>query len=151
MTASEPKGPKPYFENVQTVHSFPVLIHNAILLYFFFKSFSICINRTLGLLKKSQWFANFIINEKNLTIKFLLFFFSRNKGKDSEYENVDSDMEHMEPSAMVLGSTTSPATSSSHRQLRCTESEQKEIDDFEEEERKILSQDSQVRLIYSLF
>ena len=60
-------------------------------------------------------------------------------------------MEHMEPSAMVLGSTTSPATSSSHRQLRCTESEQKEIDDFEEEERKILSQDSQVRLIYSLF
>lgn len=58
----------------------------------------------------------------------------RNRGKDSEYENMDSDME---TSLEVVKNTVTAAAT------RTTASEQREIDDFEEEERKILAQESQ--------
>ena len=53
----------------------------------------------------------------------------RSKGNKSEYENMDSDLE---ASAIPLV-----------KENRST-SEQRELDEFEEEERKILSQDSQI-------
>ena len=58
----------------------------------------------------------------------------RSKGKDSEYENVDSDQEPTIPD----GASKIPILKNR------TESEQREIDDFEKEERRILSEESQV-------
>ena len=67
-----------------------------------------------------------------------MYLLCRSKGKDSEYENVDSDIE---PSG-VFGSSQidSKQPVSKTRSL----SEQKDIDDFEKEERRILSEESQV-------
>ena len=56
----------------------------------------------------------------------------RNKGKESEYENMDSDLE--------ASAGPSPLVNVGNR----TASEQRELDEFEEEERKILSQESQI-------
>ena len=63
-----------------------------------------------------------------------MIYFYRSRGKDSEYENVDSDIEAASNGAvaMLKGKNRS-------------ESEQREIDDFEKEERRILSEESQVR------
>jgi hypothetical protein len=57
----------------------------------------------------------------------------RSRGKESEYENMDSDVEGLEASGPITQVST-----------KRSESEQREIDDFEEEERKIISQESQV-------
>lgn len=71
-------------------------------------------------------------------IFYILFF--RSKGKDSEYENVDSDVE---PSAVFVGSSQ---IDSKQLQLPVAKprslSEQKDIDDFEKEERRIISEES---------
>ena len=61
----------------------------------------------------------------------MCFFHFRSRGKDSEYENVDSDLE---------GVGAAPKVNKNNR----SESEQREIDEFEEEERKVMSQESQV-------
>ena len=55
----------------------------------------------------------------------------RSKGKESEYENMDSDLE---------AAAVAPLVNLANRST----SEQRELDEFEEEERKILSQDSQI-------
>ena len=71
---------------------------------------------------------------KNQRVTLIVKYYYRSKGKDSEYENVDSDIEAASNGAvaMVKGKNRS-------------ESEQREIDDFEKEERRILSEESQVR------
>ena len=78
-------------------------------------------------------FFYFLLINERVTLIIVTYFY-RSRGKDSEYENVDSDIEAASNGAvaMVKGKNRS-------------ESEQREIDDFEKEERRILSEESQVR------
>ena len=75
-----------------------------------------------------------------LILNKILYLLCRSKGKDSEYENVDSDVE---PSAVFVGSSQ---IDSKQLQLPVAKprslSEQKDIDDFEKEERRIISEES---------
>ena len=72
--------------------------------------------------------------------KFVFFFRSRGstgKGKDSEYENMES--ENGEDSEAEAGGAGQPL-------LPNRDSEQREIDEFEEEERRLLAEEAKVRL-----
>jgi len=66
-----------------------------------------------------------------------LIFFFRSRGKDSEYENMDSDIQTEDDE--VQGKPRIVFKSQDER-----DSEQREIDEFEEEERRILALDAQV-------
>jgi hypothetical protein len=66
-----------------------------------------------------------------------LFFRSRGsagKGKDSEYENLESENGEDSEAEAVLG----------RPQLVARDSEQREIDEFEEEERRLLAEEAKV-------
>ena len=62
----------------------------------------------------------------------------RSRGKDSEYENMDSDICTEDDDDVIKDK------SSDQRITDQRDSEQREIDEFEEEERKILALETQV-------
>ena len=75
----------------------------------------------------------------------------RSRGKDSEYENMDSDI-CTEDDDDVIKDKSSDQRISDQRDLEKRisdqrDSEQREIDEFEEEERKILALETQVTVV----
>ncbi len=67
--------------------------------------------------------------------------FSRSRGKDSEYENMDSDVCTEDDDRGAVGHLGNDIIKKRDQR----DSEQREIDEFEEEERKIFALESQVR------
>ena len=64
---------------------------------------------------------------------------SRSRGKDSEYENLDSDICTEDDDEAATGAGEAGARTRDSR-----DSEQREIDEFEEEERRIMALEAQV-------